>query len=179
MKVWPFFAALVLFPTAGRGATIGVYADSACSSCVATIRRGETARLFVCVKSEWRFGGGHFRVTGIPADWGVAQHISSIINSFAGDAFQQGIGFSLGEAAVGTVRLMSVEVAATSDVANLQLRVEPPVVAAYTCPTLNPVCIGCEHPFCAHSSPFVINDSDPCYTAVRSVSWSHTRALYR
>jgi hypothetical protein len=179
MKFWPFLAAIVLLPAAGSGATIGVYADSACSSCVTTIRPGETVRLFVCVNSQFGFRGGHFRVTGIPTGWSVAPRFTSIVSSFGGDAFEEGVAFSLAEEAIGSVRLMSVQVAATSDVANVQLRVDPPVIAAYICPTLRPACLRCENEFCALSNPFVFNGPDPCNTPVRGVSWSQTRFLYR
>jgi hypothetical protein len=167
-------------------ASIGIFANSDCSSCALQIPVGETGTINISVVgSVYPILGAYLGVEGLPEGWIATAIPSPAANLSIGDPFgTDGAIVSFPSLQSGPcILLYTVFLRAPGQPASFDLHVIATTLPGTpACPAIIE-CRGdpCEFipPVCVPGGALLVNSLSDCNVPVASQSWGGTRALYR
>ena len=178
-------------PASSFAESIGLFFDTDCTKCGATLPVGSQTTLYLSAVREgpWEnypLIGAEFRVVGLPSEWQVSWVPHPQARFSIGNPFAEGvdIAFDSDPGIEGScINLFTCTVTATSFVENVYLDVVAHTNPGWNvgaCPVL--VCTTGREPgeclFCVATTQCIINGPS-CSVAVESRLWSEVKALYR
>jgi hypothetical protein len=181
-----FFIAIAAASASAQ--SIGIFFDPGAASCSGAIQAGTTRRLYIIALLQGpnvnSITGAEFRVTGLPAGWGVISTRNPASNIQIGDPFDAtGVNLAFPLCVQEFLApLFTVDLTATSSVSNHYLTIQPrnpPANPDFACslvvrcgPTFSLVCAG--------GGAAIINPTGPgCTVGVEPASWSRVKNLFK
>jgi hypothetical protein len=182
-------AGLVLWcSTPSFAQSIGLYSDSACSSCNASLQSGDTQQIWVSILADGSFptpesiAGGEFRVAGMPVDWAAVGQPMPYVFAL-GDPVGAGVRFAIQEPQAGPcIPVYVITLTAMSARSEVVLSIQPaspPSNAEFNCPRIN-VCDGvCDTHLCVPGGVLFVNSGASCSVSTQRVPWTRVKFAYR
>jgi len=171
-----------LWTSPASGTSVGMFADSTCSSCNLVVSLGGTATTFIRIVTDYQTNqgvtGAEFRITGLPPNWLASAIPNPQADSSTGNLFGSGavITFPLAGIDGDCVDLYTVFLSNYSAASDVVLRVEAGNSAPCPRVFLGNLPISS---LCAEGGVMFVNSDGDCRVSVAPTTWSQVKALYQ
>jgi hypothetical protein len=175
----------MIFANVVCAASIGLFADSTCSSCNLTVPLGGSGTMYVSVVTaglpESGVVAAELRITGLPHGWLVNVAPNAAASDSYGNLFGSGAAIAFpGEGISGSCvllyRVVLTNYQAASEVTLRAESVDPPR-PGFLCPEVSLNC-ACTN-FCVGGGALFVNSSRNCDIATVPETWSRIKRLYQ